>query len=93
MSSYTTRVELHRASDADYENLHVAMKREGFSRLIKSSDGTTYRLPPAEYNYVGDGNVDQVLAGAQRAAETTHLRHAVLVTESNGRRWFALETV
>ena len=90
--TYTTRVELHHATDRDYETLHDSMQSEGFSRLIKSGDGLTYHLPTAEYNYIGDRTGDQVLAAARRAAETTHLKHAVLVTESNGRKWTGLET-
>ena len=93
MSSYTTRVELHRATDADYENLHAAMKREGFSRFINSKDGTTYHLPTAEYNYEGDRTRPQVLDAAKRAAETTKLKYAALVTEAYGRSWSGLQPV
>ena len=89
--SYTTRVELHYANDNDYETLHTAMKREGFSRFITSSEGTRYHLPTAEYNYKGDLTLDQVLAAAKRAADTTGLTNAVLVTESDGRRWSGLK--
>jgi len=89
--SYTTRVELHRATDRDYETLHNAMRSEGFSRLIRSDDGLAYHLPTAEYDYVGDRSIDQVLAAAKRAAETTRLNHGILVTKSNGRTWIGLE--
>jgi len=89
--SYTTRVELHYANDNDYETLHAAMKREGFSRFIASGDGVRYHLPTAEYNYQGDRTLDQVLAAAKRAAETTGLKYAALVTESDGRRWSGLK--
>ncbi len=58
---YTTRVELHYATDDDYESLHDAMAREGFSRQITSNDGVTYHLPTAEYNYEGNRSRSQVL--------------------------------
>ena len=33
MPSFTTRVELHGATERDYETLHAAMQAEGFSRI------------------------------------------------------------
>ena len=90
MSIYTTRVELHRACDTDYETLHAAMEREGFSRLIQSDSGKTYHLPTAEYNYEGNRTRPQVLDAAKRAAETTKLKYAALVTEAHGRTWCGL---
>lgn len=88
---YTTRVELHYATDDDYESLHDAMAREGFSRQITSNDGVTYHLPTAEYNYEGNRSRSQVLDAAKRAANTTGLKYAVLVTESDGRTWSGLQ--
>ncbi len=90
MATFTTRVELHYASEDDYEALHAAMKRKGFSRFIKSDDGITYHLPTAEYNYAGDKNQSQVLDLAKAAADETKKKYAVLVTESNGRTWCGL---
>jgi hypothetical protein len=90
---YTVRVELHRATNDDYEQLHAAMKNVGFSRFITSSDNVKYHLPTAEYNYEGDASRDQVLEKAKRAASTTGLSYAVLVTESNGRTWHNLSKV
>jgi hypothetical protein len=90
---FTTRVELHYASDEDYESLHEAMKREAFSREITSNDGVTYHLPTAEYNYEGNRTGSEVLDAAKRAANTTRLKYAVLVTESDGRTWSGLQRV
>jgi hypothetical protein len=47
MSYYITRVELHYANYADYENLHAVMQRAGFSRVFVGDDGQTYHLPTA----------------------------------------------
>jgi hypothetical protein len=87
---YTTRVELHRASGDDYENLHAAMLRQGFSRKIQSDDGTWYHLPTAEYNYEGPAALQQVLAAAETAATTTERAFGLLVTESKARMWKGL---
>ena len=53
MSQFTVRVELHGAQWVDYETLHAAMERQGFSRVIKGPDGRTYQLPSAEYDGTG----------------------------------------
>ncbi len=90
MPTFTTRVELHKATNDDYEELHAAMERRGFSRFI-TGNGSTYHLPTAEYNYSGDETKREVLALAKAAATETQKKFAVLVTESNGRTWIGLE--
>lgn len=90
MAQFTTRIELHAATDEDYDQLHSAMKDNGFSRLIKSDDGVWYHLPWAEYNFVGAVTYTDVLNKAKTAANTTGCSYVVLVTESNGRIWHNL---
>jgi hypothetical protein len=90
MAQFTVRVELHRADEDDYETLHDAMERRGFSRLITSDDGEVYHLPWAEYNMQDSVTRAQVLTLAKAAANETGKNYAVLVTESNGRTWSGL---
>jgi hypothetical protein len=90
MTSFTTRVELHGATYQDYETLHAAMEREGFSRIIRSDAGQWYHLPTAEYDRSGDLTRAQVIESAKRAAAATRKGFAVLVTESASRTWFNL---
>jgi hypothetical protein len=90
MSSFTTRVELHSATHDDYNNLHAFMEAEGFSRLIRSSDGKWYHLPTAEYDRKGDLTAADVLGSAERAAARSGKRYSVIVTESNRRTWNGL---
>ena len=90
MASFTVRVELHYATEADYQTLHSAMERAGFSRFITSDDGITYHLPLAEYNREGNLTRSQVLASAKTAADTTRKTYAVLVSETSGRTWVGL---
>src|SRR5260221_13312143 len=52
---------------ADYANLHVAMKRRGFSRFIEAGSGLVCHMPHAEYNRVEDLTSDQVLEDARAA--------------------------
>lgn len=90
MSYYVTRVELHYATYEDYENLHAAMQRAGFSRAIVGDDGETYHLPTAEYVIVGDYDIAAVRATAAKAAQTTGKRFAVVVTEGTNVSWQGL---
>ncbi len=76
MASFTTRVELHDGTYQDYETLHAAMEREGFSRLIRSDSGQWYHLPTAEYDRSGNLTREQVIESAKRAASTTRKSYA-----------------
>lgn len=93
MASFTTRVELHNAAASDYEALHMAMEAEGFSRRIKSDQGTWYHLPTAEYDRSGQLTREQILESAKRAAAKTNKKYAILVSEATARYWFGLEQV
>ena len=94
MGRFTTRVELHRADESDYERLHEEMASEGFVRTITDDKGNTLHLPTAEYNWVGDVE-DQhlILRKAREAATRTGRRFEILVTKSAGRTWENLTPV
>jgi len=90
MARFTTRVELHYATEADYQVLHSAMELRGFSRLVGANDGRRYHLPPAEYDLSGTASINDVLQGAQSAIAEIHKTGAVLVTEAVRRSWVGL---
>jgi hypothetical protein len=54
---FLVRVELHKATDDDYDTLHDAMEARGFERSVQGSNGTWYQLPTAEYHYSGEGHL------------------------------------
>ncbi len=91
MAQFTVRVELHDAAWADYDRLHIAMERKGFSRLITAYDGRKYHLPLAEYDASGNVTSTRVLEIAREAADSTGKQNAVLVTEASNRVWSGLE--
>lgn len=91
MTKYITRVELHRATEADYFKLHTAMEQKGFKRQIQSDDGKVYKLPPAEYYVDTTSNIAQVQQAAQHAANLTSLKNAILVAQTSGFMWSGLE--
>lgn len=81
MSNFTTRIELHGATVAEYEKLHSAMQKAGFSRTILSNKGQTHILPTAEYICSGQ-SLDQVLSTAGKVASTTDKTYSILVSET-----------
>lgn len=90
MTQFTVRVELHDAQWTDYDTLHAAMERKGFSRQIRGDDGRSYQLPWAEYDSAANLSSMQVLAIAQSAANTTGKKNSILVTEARNRAWSGL---
>lgn len=83
MTAYTVRVELHDA-EGFYDDLHEAMKAQGFNRWI-SIDGVKFQLPTAEYSIPQtDLSASQVLARAERAANLVKPRPqpSILVTKT-----------
>ena len=54
MPQFTVRVELHEAKWGDYDTLHAAMAKKGFSRVIVADDRRTFHLPWAEYDGAAD---------------------------------------
>ena len=93
MDRYTIRVELHDADEEDYEKLHGAMEEGRFTHTIVAKDGTTYKLPSAEYNYEGEIEIGEVREKAKSAAATTNRKYAILISQITSRLWFGLEEV
>jgi len=92
MSRFTVRVELHAANEADYQRLHTAMANQGFSRVIAGSDGKSYHLPTAEYDYTSTDSVSDVRDRAHAVASNVKQKPAVLATEG-ARAWQGLQQV
>jgi hypothetical protein len=94
VSKFTTRVQLDgNPTWDDYNNLHAAMARQGFTQTIADSDGVEYELPHAEYNREGSLTRGQVLNEAKAAAGSVWSDYRVLITESDGRTWWNLKKV
>lgn len=92
MASYTARVELHSATAADYETLHVAMQNRGYLRTIVGGDGKTYWLPTGTYD-VPSATVELTKARdiAAEAAQQTKKTFEVFVVERGGAAWQGLK--
>ncbi len=93
MSHYIIRVELHDALWQHYVDMARDLASKGITDLIAASNGNSYKLPPAEYNYLGTESIDIVLGAVQASATKTGKRFAVFVTEATQTRWIGLNTV
>jgi hypothetical protein len=91
MAKFTVRVELHKSrSSEEYEELHTAMEKMGFSRTIQSDKGKEYYLPTAEYYCEGIFTIDEVRTTARSAANSTGKANVVFVTKGEERVWAGL---
>ena len=84
MASVTARVELHGATERDYQNLHAAMQQEGYARSVLADDNKRYHLPPGEYAHYNVTSLDDARARAVRAAARTGRASAIFVAGWDG---------
>jgi hypothetical protein len=90
MKKFSIRVELHSATSSDYVALAEHLRQRGIVDLITDENGVTYKLPPAEYNYVGDATLEQVFASVESAAKLTLRNYEIVASEAVRRRWIGL---
>ena len=89
MENVIARVELHSASYADYENLHIYMQQRGYARVVKGSDHKTYQLPNG--TYVGSSSSPAAaLQSAVAAANATGKTSSVIVADWKSANWHGL---
>jgi hypothetical protein len=82
MANYVARIELHNANYADYETLHAAASRRGFSRTIVADNGEKYQLPTGTYVAEGtNATLQQAYNAAEAAATETRRTFWVVVAD------------
>ena len=92
MAKYTVRVDLPGATDEQHHTLDQSMERRGFSRVIKATDGSWWRLPHGEYNLENESrNAVQVKNDVISIANAIKPGGWVLVTEAGSRAWQSAE--
>ena len=97
MPKYIVRVELHDASEPEYERLHEDMEAAGFHRTIdglRDNDGApdTWQLPMAEYYTESPLSPRDVRERVCGIAAVISAMPAVLVTEAGAICWSGLDT-
>lgn len=81
MPDFTTRIELHGATEADYRALDKAMGAMNFATIVRSSHGFDYKLPPATYfSQSFTMTAADVRNLAMSVAHTTGLRYDIVTT-------------
>jgi hypothetical protein len=91
MANFLARVELHNATYQDYEALHGAMKRRGYSRTVVSNDRKKYRLPTGTYvTESTNATLEQAYSAAVAAANDTRKSFWAIVVDWSSAS-FALE--
>lgn len=94
MPIFTVRVVLQgHPTLRDFLGLRSKLASCGVIDVIVGDDGRKYRLPPAEYVYVGSESVTQVRDAVMRVARSVMPTAQVLVTEGSRRAWAGLEEV
>lgn len=93
MAMFSIRVELHGATGSDYNSLAEHLRQRGIVDVITDDNGLRYKLPPAEYNYVGNATLEQVFASVEGAAKLVGRAYAIIANEAVRRRWTGLPYV
>lgn len=93
MNRYTIRVELHDATWQQYATLAQQLAARSIIDVIVADSGIRYKLPPAEYNYVGSDDIDAIMAKCKASAAATGCKFAVLVTQALLQKWEGLPQV
>ena len=84
------RVELNGWSSTDYTNLHDAMQKDGYSRLITGSDGKIYHMPPAEYAaFIADSiTATTVRDNLLPVVAAVHSNYEIFVSKATDVAWY-----
>jgi hypothetical protein len=84
---FIVRVELHFATEKDYEILHAGMIGLGFSKQITGAAGIKYNLPTAEYATYSASDVTTIKNAVKNVANKTGRTSWLLVTKAAAVDW------
>ena len=93
MSVFIVRIELHDAVEEEYEVLHKAMSKVGFSRTVLDTNKIEFHLPKAEYGMSADLEPVKVMDIVTKAAEQTNKMFGILLTQAQGVTFYNLAPV
>lgn len=94
MASFTIRMVLHdNATANDYQVLANSLAMRGITDVVVADSGTKWKMPPGEYQFIGDLTIKQVHGLCAESGVITGKRHGILITELGGRFWSGLDQV
>ena len=80
MASFTIRVELHDANWQHYVDMAKDLATKGITDVIAADNGTSYKMSPAEYSYVGNASADSVLEAVKAVQRARDARRAAMAS-------------
>lgn len=94
MARFTIRMVLHDYATAnDYQVLENALAMRGITDVVAADNGTKWKMPPGEYQFIGDLTIEQVYGLCAESGTITNKRHGILITELGQRYWSGLDQV
>jgi hypothetical protein len=93
MTSFIIRVELQGAQESHYTNLAQKLSQSGVGDVIIDGNGIAWKLPPAEYVYVGDETIEAVRNAIKNIANMVITPNVVLVTQASEISWDGLQQI
>lgn len=87
MAMFTIRVELHGAESKHYDLLAELLAPAAISNIVTADDGSRYRLPSGEFDWVGEATKEEVLDAIAAAADHTQLQYSILISQATERIW------
>lgn len=87
MGKFTTRIELRDATMDDYELLDKEMLQLGFTKILKSDDGSHFALPVGEFFKDSKSPIKDVYKEAEKAANGTGKKNWIITCETINRMW------
>jgi hypothetical protein len=79
MATFTTRVKLHFAVEADYAILYVEMEKLGFKKSAVTHPGVMRHLPVTEFTNEAASR-ERTLELATSAADLTKTQYSISIT-------------
>jgi hypothetical protein len=90
MAEFTIRVELHDADSKDYATLAANLATIRVTDVVTAGDGKRYKLPPAEYTYSGEIELNILYNAVDGKVKPVGRKYAIFITQSAGRIWSGL---
>jgi hypothetical protein len=91
MAQYSVRIELHSASDTDYDLLHKGMKRAGFKRFVLDDGNKMYLLPTGSYIIDTSDSLQDTFTKAKTAADSTGRNSSIWMVQWTAARFILKE--
>jgi hypothetical protein len=93
MANFILRVQLSIESNQRYTLLRDRLINIGFTKRVKSKEGTEYRLPNGNYRIESNKDIITILSAVQQVAATVDPAPQIFIVEAKekGTAWAGLQ--